>query len=186
MTISNELPALIPDWPAPGRVRSLSTIRPGGVSQGAWAGFNLGQHVGDDPRAVAANRAQLSAAIGASPRWLEQVHGIAVLDAATLPLDGPPPRADASFVRRAAVPCVVMTADCLPVLFCDDAGTVVVLEDEHLAGRHEIYPVVVDAYYALASLFRYGCEQRDRPLLCIQLGLYRVFIGLWFAAAFID
>lgn len=125
MTISNELPALIPDWPAPGRVRSLSTIRPGGVSQGAWAGFNLGQHVGDDPRAVAANRAQLSAAIGASPRWLEQVHGIAVLDAATLPLDGPPPRADASFVRRAAVPCVVMTADCLPVLFCDDAGTVV-------------------------------------------------------------
>ena len=106
-------------------MRSLSTTRLGGISQGAYAGFNLGLHVGDDPQAVAANRAQLCALIGSSPRWLEQVHGTTVVDAALLSPDVPPPQADAAFSRQPGVPCVVMTADCLPVLFCDDDASVV-------------------------------------------------------------
>ena len=116
---------IVPDWPTPRRVRSLSTTRLGGSSQGAYAGCNLGLHVGDDPQAVAANRAQLGALIGSSPRWLEQVHGTTVVDAALLSPDVPPPQADAAFARQPGVPCVVMTADCLPVLFCDRAGSTV-------------------------------------------------------------
>ena len=114
-----------PDWPAPARVRSGFTTRHGGASRGCFAGFNLGMHVGDDPDAVRANRAQLAAQIGHTPRWLDQVHGTTVVDAADIAPDAPPPQADAAFSRRAGIPCVVMTADCLPVLFCDTAGTVV-------------------------------------------------------------
>jgi YfiH family protein len=115
---------LVPDWPAPPTVRSLVTTRCGGASKPPYDGFNLGLHVGDDPVAVAANRAQLRRYVPAEPFWLEQVHGIEV---ARLPPSSAlgSIRADASVAREAGVVCVVMTADCLPVLFCNDAGTVV-------------------------------------------------------------
>lgn len=114
-----------PDWPAPERVRALMTTRHGGVSEGPWASMNLGSHVGDSPIAVARNRAILRAVVPSEPRWLDQVHGTAVWDAASTDAGGAPPRADASFAREAGAVCVVMTADCLPVLFCDDEGSVV-------------------------------------------------------------
>lgn len=113
---------IVPDWPAPSRVRALQTTRSGGHGMGAYAGFNLADHVGDDPVAVAANRQRLRSALAATPRWLKQVHGTVCVDAANA-LHGA--EADASFCRDAAVACVVMTADCLPVLLCDRAGTVV-------------------------------------------------------------
>ncbi|MDR1854794.1 MAG: peptidoglycan editing factor PgeF [Azoarcus sp.] len=115
---------IVPDWPAPSDVRALVTTRLGGVSQPPYDSFNLGQHVGDDPDAVAANRARLRRYLPSEPRWLEQVHGvdIATDDAAE---QGKPVCADAAVARRAGAVCVVMTADCLPVLFCDEAGTVV-------------------------------------------------------------
>ena len=88
-----------PDWPAPPGVRALVTTRDGGVSRGAYAGCNLGDHVGDDPAAVAANRARLVAALdGAGPvLWLDQVHGTSVVDS-----DGwtPGVTADAACSRR--------------------------------------------------------------------------------------
>ena len=116
------------DWPAPGNVRTLLTTRLGGVSRGAYSSMNLGQHVGDDPLAVAANRQQLTDMLAAcsagSPVWLNQVHGTRVVDAAAL-VGNRAPEADASFARAAGVVCAVMTADCLPVLFCDASGTVV-------------------------------------------------------------
>lgn len=115
---------LIPDWPAPGKVRSLLTTRLGGVSRDVYSSFNLGLHVGDDPQAVAANRARLAARTG-KPVWLEQVHGTAVLDAARFTEVEQAPQADAAFCREPGVACVVMTADCLPVLLCDEAGSVV-------------------------------------------------------------
>jgi len=114
----------VPDWPAPGKVRSLISTRHGGVSQGVFSSFNLGDHVGDDLVAVRANRAILGELISASPVWLNQVHGTCVVDAAQVGTDNPPP-ADAAYAREAGVGCVVMTADCLPVLFCDDSGSVV-------------------------------------------------------------
>lgn len=119
------LPGIIPDWPAPDGVRSLITTRLGGVSHGAYSSLNLGDHVGDDPERVAANRARVSSATGVPSVWLNQVHGTRVVDAAGRVGATRPPEADAAFSRQAGLACTVMTADCLPVLFCDDSATVV-------------------------------------------------------------
>lgn len=124
---------IVPDWPAPRNVRSLVTTRIGGVSQGVYASLNLGDHVGDDPDCVEENRARLqewAARIGdsaapCSPIWLNQVHSTRVVDAAALSAVAKAPEADAAFSRKAGLACVVMTADCLPVLLCDEAGCVV-------------------------------------------------------------
>lgn len=111
-----------PDWPAPRHVRALTTTRKGGVSLGPYEGLNLAAHVGDDPVAVRRNRQRLRAtlALPAEPHWLEQVHGTQVVDAGTKTLNCP---ADASYARHQGLVCAVLTADCLPVLFCDRAGT---------------------------------------------------------------
>lgn len=113
---------LIPDWPAPDNVRALQTLRSGGCSPAPWDSLNLGDHVGDDAQRVMANRARLRASLPAEPCWLQQVHGIDVVDAASA---APGSAADAAYARVPGRVCVVMTADCLPVLFCDRAGTVV-------------------------------------------------------------
>jgi YfiH family protein len=113
---------LIPDWPAPAHVRALQTLRTGGCSPAPWASFNLGDHVGDEPARVAANRAELRRQLPAEPLWLQQVHGTVVVDAAQAPQAT---TADASFANEPDQVCAVMTADCLPVLFCDRAGSVV-------------------------------------------------------------
>lgn len=113
---------IVPDWPAPANVRALSTTRAGGVGAAPFDSLNLGTHVGDDPAVVATNRARLRAVVPAEPCWLNQVHGTAVVDLATY---RGVPDADAAVSRLPGAVCVVMTADCLPVLLCDRAGTVV-------------------------------------------------------------
>jgi YfiH family protein len=113
---------IIPDWPAPKNVRSLQTTRSGGVSVDPYASFNLGGHVGDVPQAVAHNRQQLAGFMPSEPVWLQQVHGTVVVDAGAA---GCLPQADAALTRHRGAVCVVMTADCLPVLLCDESGTVV-------------------------------------------------------------
>ncbi|MBM7061498.1 peptidoglycan editing factor PgeF [Pseudomonas sp. UL073] len=110
---------LIPDWPAPARVRACVTTRCGGVSVAPFDSFNLGDHVGDAPAAVAANRQQLTAALGCQPAWLSQVHGVNVVAADPARVS----EADASWSATPGVACAVMTADCLPALFCDRAGS---------------------------------------------------------------
>ncbi|MEC5215636.1 YfiH family protein [Actimicrobium sp. GrIS 1.19] len=106
----------------------MSTRRGAGVSRPPFddgaghGGFNLGTHVGDLPAHVAQNRASLRALLPADPVWLMQVHGSNVIDAADAV---GVPQTDASLTTRPGVVCAVMTADCLPVLFCDFAGTVV-------------------------------------------------------------
>lgn len=117
-----ELPLITPDWPAPANVKALQTTRQGGVSMGVYASLNLGDHVKDNPQHVAANRQLLSAYLPSEPVWLNQVHGVRVIDAA---LSSCLESADASVATRKQVVCVTMTADCLPVLLCDHAGTVV-------------------------------------------------------------
>lgn len=116
---------ITPDWPAPPQVKAAATLRTGGVSQGPFDSLNLGSHVGDEPAAVSENRRLLGAALAlpAEPTWLNQVHGINVVDAATANISTQVPTADASFATSADAVCVVMTADCLPVIFCDRAGT---------------------------------------------------------------
>ncbi|ORM69491.1 hypothetical protein HA48_19155 [Pantoea wallisii] len=112
---------IIPDWPAPQRVRACSTTRQGGVSLAPWDSLNLGMHVGDRMADVAQNRQRLvDAHLPAMPQWLEQVHGQAVV---RLPAAETQPRADAAITRESGVVCAVMTADCLPVLFCSQDGS---------------------------------------------------------------
>lgn len=113
---------IVPEWPAPAGVGALSTVRDGGMSSGPWRSLNLGDHVGDDPACVAANRARLRAELPAEPVWLRQVHGTrcVVADEVAVGIE-----ADAAITRRRGVVCAVLTADCLPVLLCDDAGSVV-------------------------------------------------------------
>lgn len=113
---------LIPDWPAPPNVRSIQTTRAGGASCAPFDALNLGDHVGDAPRIVAHNRQLLSPLLPSEPVWLQQVHGTHVTDASNATCL---PEADACIARRRHGVCVVMTADCLPVLICDEEGTVV-------------------------------------------------------------
>ncbi len=112
---------ITPDWPAPNRVKALSTTRQGGVSQGVYASLNLGGHVGDDPVAVERNRSILKqqAGLPAAPLWLTQVHGCEVAGAADCTGSV---SADAAMADRPGVVCAVMTADCLPVLLCNRGG----------------------------------------------------------------
>ncbi|MEX3632964.1 peptidoglycan editing factor PgeF [Paraburkholderia sp. BR14320] len=129
-----------PAWNVSPRVRALVTTRDGGVSDspfGRWrdgadqpGGLNLGLKTGDDPAAVASNRARLVALTGVrETAWLEQIHGAGIVRAedavAHAREHGAPPRADASVTDRAGVACVVMVADCMPVLLCDEAGRAV-------------------------------------------------------------
>ncbi|WP_455733388.1 polyphenol oxidase family protein, partial [Burkholderia stabilis] len=124
-----------PDWQVSPRVRALITTRDGGVSEGPYGrwqdgsvlpgGMNLGLHTGDDPAHVAGNRARLLALAGqSSAAWLEQVHGAQIVraDAVIAAADEMPVQADASVTDRAGAVCVVMVADCLPVLLCDAQG----------------------------------------------------------------
>lgn len=113
---------IIPDWPAPIGVRALQTTRNGGLSDAPYTSLNLGTHVGDAPLIVARNRILLNAILPSEPVWLEQVHGTVVVkaDAASCV-----PMADACIARKRGAVCVVMTADCLPILLCDTQGIVV-------------------------------------------------------------
>jgi polyphenol oxidase len=114
---------IVPDWPAPPSVRAASTLRIGGVSPPPWHSLNLGEHVGDDPARVAENRHALGRwlRLPAAPAWLQQVHGTGVLR-----LDAVPPpaerTADAAVTTVPGQVLAVLTADCLPVLFCRRDG----------------------------------------------------------------
>ncbi|TWC11262.1 MULTISPECIES: peptidoglycan editing factor PgeF [unclassified Pseudomonas] len=110
---------LIPDWPAPARVKACVTTRAGGVSVEPFDSLNLGDHVDDDPGAVTENRRRLTDRFAIRPAWLRQVHGIAVVEADPTQVA----TADASWTATPGIACTAMTADCLPVLFCNRAGT---------------------------------------------------------------
>lgn len=122
MLHQDSLSFIQPNWPAPAHVKSLQTTRIGGLSQPPYASLNLGAHVGDDPLVVAGNRQLLSPYLPSEPVWVNQVHGVEVIDAA---MSTCLQNADASFTTQKNVVCVTMTADCLPVLLCDKQGTVV-------------------------------------------------------------
>lgn len=115
---------LEPDWPVPAGVRAACTLRSGGISSGPYTSLNLATHVGDDATAVAENRRRLRQALGlpSEPCWLQQVHGTQVVSCSTATPTQPVPVADAACTDDAGVVCVVMTADCLPVLLCSADG----------------------------------------------------------------
>jgi YfiH family protein len=112
-------------WPAPPGVRGLSTLRSGpGLSLPPYQRLNFGLRCGDHPAHVAGNRALLSEwlALPAPPRWLNQVHGVAVHRFGAGPADGDEPQADAAVTSEPGVVLAILTADCLPVLFAARDG----------------------------------------------------------------
>ncbi len=118
--MTERLSFITPNWPAPANIKCLNTMRTGGVSQGPFESFNLGVHVGDEIAHVTANRARLTEYLPSEPMWLNQIHGTQVAQSSqyTSVCD-----ADASMAQQPNEVCVVMTADCLPVLFCNSKGT---------------------------------------------------------------
>lgn len=117
------LPLLRPHWPAPDGVGAAMSLRDGGLSVDPWRSCNLGRAVGDDPAAVAANRARYAEAIAATPVWLRQVHGTRVLYLGDAGERDEP--ADAAWTDVHGVACTVLIADCLPVLLCSRDGRAV-------------------------------------------------------------
>ena len=116
-----------PQWPAPLKVRAFCTSRTGGVSAAPYASMNLGEHVGDRPEAVAANRFQLQQALGVRTVFLNQVHGCEVVALTQVDADGA--QADGSWTAAQGLACTVLVADCLPLLLCTTDGS-------HVAALH--------------------------------------------------
>jgi YfiH family protein len=112
---------IVPDWPAPSRVRAFVTTRSGGVSEGPYATMNLSATGGDNPAHVTQNRRIVSDVLPEMPRWFAQVHGTDVLDLDAR-VDGQHPKADAAVSGTPGRVCTVLTADCLPLLLCDADG----------------------------------------------------------------
>ncbi|GIU21554.1 MULTISPECIES: peptidoglycan editing factor PgeF [unclassified Shewanella] len=117
MSRSNENQA----WFIPSGVNLAFSTREGGCSLSPYASLNLGLHVGDDPQKVLANRQLIAEQLklSANPAWLEQIHSVDVVDADNSQVH----HADGSYTQSKNQVCVVMTADCLPVLLCDENGT---------------------------------------------------------------
>jgi len=114
-----------PNWAAPAHIHAYSTTRVGGESKGEFLGLNLGQHVGDNPQRVANNRTLLAAYVHPAPDfcWLTQTHSTRLIKlSAQTPQNQ---EADASWTDSQARTCVVMTADCLPILITNQQGTFV-------------------------------------------------------------
>lgn len=122
------LPDLIlPDWPAPPGIHAAFTLRSRGVSRSPFDSFNVAAHVGDDPRAVAENRASLRASLQlpAEPAWLEQVHGHQVVDLDSQRSVGSLGPADATVAHTPGKVCAIQVADCMPMLFAAADGSAV-------------------------------------------------------------
>jgi YfiH family protein len=115
---------LVPDWPAPERVKAISTTRQGGFSQYPFNNMNLGDHVNDNSAIVRKNRRHLKKSLNLQnePLWLTQIHSNKVSNADA---ENPEITADASVSSQPGNVCAVMTADCLPVLFCNKNATTV-------------------------------------------------------------
>ena len=116
--MSADLPIIIPDWPVPEFVKSLSTCRTGGVSKAPFNSFNLAHHVGDNRESVNHNRMILRRdwLLPDEPHWLNQTHSTNVLELTDKTTDVD---ADAAWTEQKDTICVVMTADCLPLLVFD-------------------------------------------------------------------
>jgi len=160
---ANNSPDLWPlEWSLPSGVHALCTTRVGGVSRPPFAGWNLGDHVNDDPTAVAQNRALLQAQLrGAKPIFLSQVHGADVVTLTAMTPDGTV--ADACVTLESDLACTIMVADCLPLLFTDEAGVVVAAA--HAGWRGLAAGVIEQTIQAMCK--QAHVEPRN---LCVWLG----------------
>ena len=146
---------IIPDWPAPANIRAAVSTRSGGVSRNAYASFNLAGHVDDCAEDVEANRMLLAAALQLpeQPVWMSQVHGVDVLRHDGKTPVKPSQEYDACYSNQFGKVCAVMTADCLPVLFCSRDG-------REVAAAHAGWRGLVDGVLA-ATLDAFTCQRED-------------------------
>lgn len=143
------LELILPDWPLADKINVCTTTRCGGVSSGAYSELNLAHHVGDQISCVEANRELLQQHLGlpAVPKWLNQIHGTHVVDAQDLSSQSA--EADAVYTNSVEHVCAVMTADCLPIVLCDENASCVVVI--HAGWRGLIYGVIENAVTTLAK-----------------------------------
>lgn len=146
---------------SPLRIRRVTTTRAGGVSAAPFDTFNLGDHVGDDPKAVAANRRRLATATKLGPDrvvWMNQVHGDNIVV-----VDGPGPTVDQTdglVTTEPRLALAVVTADCVPVLMADArAGVIAAVH----AGRVGAAKGIVAR--ALETMERHGAHAADVSVL---------------------
>lgn len=139
---------IVPDWPAPSRVRAFVTTRSGGESVGEYATMNLGGGSGDDPARVARNRLAVARHLPEMPLWLRQRHGVEVARIDGL-APGESPIADAAVAASAGRVCAVLTGDCLPLLLCNTSATSVAAV--HAGWRGLAAGVVEEAVAALGA-----------------------------------
>ena len=167
---------LLPDWAAPQGVAALASTRAGGASRGAYAGLNLGAHVGDEPQCVAANRRAVAAELPGEPLWLTQVHGtaVAVAEEAIAGVT-----ADASVARGPKRVLAVLHADCLPVVFCDDKASVVAVAH---AGWRGLAAGVLEATVAAMDV----PGERISAWLGVAIGKGAYEVGAEVRAAFVE
>ncbi len=146
---------ITPDWSAPATVRAATSTRVGGVSHFDFASFNLAAHVGDSADAVATNREQLVAALGLPemPVWLSQVHGVDVLRHDGVSVGKASRKYDACYSNQPGKVCAVLTADCLPVLFCSQDG-------QEVAAAHAGWRGLVDGVLE-TTVNAFACPHRE-------------------------
>ncbi|MEQ1880734.1 MAG: peptidoglycan editing factor PgeF [Burkholderiales bacterium] len=161
-----------PDWPVSDRVGAFITTRTGGCSRAPYDSMNLGLRVNDDPAAVQANRALVRRFLPSEPEWLRQIHGTRVVAVDQMSSEQ---EADAAVSRTPGVPCVVMIADCLPVLLAGQSDSVVAVAHagwrglaagviENTLEAMAIPPASIAAYLGPAigpSRFEVGAEVRN-------------------------
>ena len=176
-----------PDWLAPGwqlpNVGALMTTRAGGVSTAPFDSLNLRDGLGDDPAAVAHNQRVIAAAIGASPVWLNQVHGRTVvrLTADDARAEAAVHAADASITTAPGVVCAVQVADCLPVLFAAPEGRAV--GAAHAGWRGLAHAVLETTLHAVCEAA--ACEPREvKAWLGACIGPAQFEVGADVLAAF--
>ncbi|SDM90657.1 peptidoglycan editing factor PgeF [Allokutzneria albata] len=130
------------------RVRRVITTRQGGASRAPYESFNLGDHVGDDPAAVRANRVRLAEGIGLTPDrlvWMEQVHGRTV-GVVKGPVAEPLEATDALVTTEPGLALVALVADCVPVLLGDaEAGVVAAVHAGRVGARVGVIPATLEA-----------------------------------------
>jgi polyphenol oxidase len=151
-------------------IRRVVTTRHGGVSVPPYASFNLGEHVGDRPEAVAANRERLATGIGLPVQrlvWMEQVHGraVTVIDGPQLQ---PVPASDALVTAEPRLAVAVLVADCVPVLLADPVGKVVAaVHAGRVGARAGVLPAALEAMRRLGARIE-GVEVLLGPSACGQ------------------
>lgn len=174
----NTLALIYPDWNVPAHVTAFTTTVDGGVSEGDCAGLNLGEHVGDNLPHVAENRARLQTHVGKAVKlcWLNQTHSDIVVDLADYHgvVEG-----DAAITDQANTACVVMTADCLPVLLCNQTGTKVAALHCGWKGLYQnLIGQTLRDYFADEVVSAWLGPAIGQPSYEVDEGLYQRFIEL--------